>query len=124
MHYMSDVVPRSAQDPWRGVDGTHLSAQTMACLAERPLARALVDSVWNTLTELERAGQHPGPIAALRRVLTHHQPTSTGRCRTCRRVTWRRRFPCIVWYQIQGELLGIFADAGCHRRSADTGVPP
>jgi hypothetical protein len=41
----------------------------MAWLAQRPLARALVESVWNALTELERAGHHPRPLAALRFVL-------------------------------------------------------
>lgn len=42
------------------VDATlHLSDSTLAWLAECPLARALVDSVWDTLAELERAGHHP-----------------------------------------------------------------
>ncbi|MGH3764468.1 MAG: hypothetical protein ACRDS0_03995 [Pseudonocardiaceae bacterium] len=74
-------------------------------LADHPHARNVVQSVWDTLAELQRAGHHPGPIGALRRVLTHHQPTPAGRCRACRR--WRcrrRRFPCIVWHQIHAAL--------------------
>ncbi|MGH3779470.1 MAG: hypothetical protein ACRDRO_02275 [Pseudonocardiaceae bacterium] len=94
----------------------HLSARTVAWLAEHPHARQVVSSVWGTLVELERAGQHAGAIAALRRVLICHQPTAAGHCRACRRVTWRRRpFPCVVWHQIRGELLGLFAGAGAHR---------
>jgi hypothetical protein len=46
-----------------------LSARTVAWLAQHPLARALVGSVWDALTELERAGHHPSPLAALRFVL-------------------------------------------------------
>lgn len=70
------------------------------------------------LTELEQAGQHPGTLAALRFVLIHHQPsTCTGFCPTCRRHSWRqrwrrRRFSCVVWRQIRGELLGHLAIAG------------
>ncbi|HXT45352.1 MAG TPA: hypothetical protein VN748_14745 [Pseudonocardiaceae bacterium] len=73
--------------------------------ADRPQARNMVQSVWDTLAELEICGQHPGAIAALRRVLADHQPTPAGRCRACRR--WRRRrrrFPCLVWHQIHTEL--------------------
>ncbi|MGH3924401.1 MAG: hypothetical protein ACRDTT_16325 [Pseudonocardiaceae bacterium] len=94
----------------------------MAWLADHPHARELVRSVWDELAKLERAGQHADTIAALRVVLVHHQPpTAAGRCRTCRRFTWRnlwRRppFPCIVWHQIRGELLGPFAGRGHHRR--------
>ncbi|MGH3897288.1 MAG: hypothetical protein ACRDTA_03365 [Pseudonocardiaceae bacterium] len=64
-------------------------------------------------TELERAGCPRGPIAALRRVLTHHQPTPAGRCRTCRwGIARRRHFPCVVWCQIHGELLDSFPGIG------------
>jgi hypothetical protein len=91
----------------------HLSARTVVWLADHPQARKLADSVWDTLAELERTGHHPRLIAALRRVLTYHQPTAAGRCRTCRRWKWRRsRFPCIVWHQIRGELFGLFTDGG------------
>lgn len=86
-----------------------LSTRTLVWLADQPHARQVVRSVWEKLAELERAGYHPGAIAALRRVLIRHQPTLTGRCRTCRRFTWcRRAFPCIVWHQVRGELLGFF----------------
>jgi hypothetical protein len=99
----------------RGIDSVvdvtlQLSAQTLAWLADRPRAGELVVSVWARLAELERAGHHPSVIAALRFVLIHHQPpTPTGRCRTCRRFTWRRLwrrrpFPCVVWRQIHSEL--------------------
>jgi hypothetical protein len=47
----------------------HLSTQTRAWIADHPRARTLVRSVWNTLAELEQAGQHSGPLDALRRVL-------------------------------------------------------
>jgi len=91
----------------------HLSARTVAWLAGHSQTRRLVGSVWDMLAELERAGHHPRPIAALRRVLAHHQPTAAGRCRTCRRWGWRRpSFPCVVWHQIRGELLGQFPDGG------------
>jgi hypothetical protein len=108
------------------VDATlHLSARTVAWLAERPLARALVDSVWNTLAELEAAGHHPRLLATVRFVLVHHEPTPAGRCRACRRASWRglwrrRRFPCVVWRQIRGELLGHLTIGGLHRRRVDS----
>jgi hypothetical protein len=95
--------------------GTTLSARTLTWLAAHSDARDLASSVWITLTQLERAGQHPGTLAALRFVLIHHQPpTRTGHCPTCRRRTWRqwwrrRRFPCVVWRQIRGELRGHLA---------------
>ncbi len=101
----------AAVSPTPRVDATlHLSTRTLDWLAQRSLPRVLVESVWDTLTELERAGHHAGAIAALRFVLIHHEPTRAGRCRACRRVSWRRRrFPCPVWRQIRGELLGHLA---------------
>jgi hypothetical protein len=50
-----------------------LATPTVVWLADRPHARHVVSSVWETLLELERAGQHAGAIAALRRVLIYHQ---------------------------------------------------
>lgn len=111
--------------PMSSVNATpQLSARTVDWLAERPLARALVASVWDTLTELECAGHHPRLLAALRFVLIHHAPTPAGRCRACRRLGWRglwrrRRFPCLVWRQIRGELLGPLAFGGFHRLRVD-----
>jgi hypothetical protein len=97
---------------------TTLSARSVSWLAKHPDAKELVSSVWTMLTALERAGQHPGTLAALRFVLIHHQPpTRTGCCPACRRHSWRhlwrrRRFPCVVWRQIRGELLGHLTLAG------------
>jgi hypothetical protein len=110
--------PTTSPPPTPTADVTRqLSTQTLNWLANHPHARRLVRSVWDKLTELERSGQHPEAIDALRRVLTHHQPTASGRCRACRRWTGRRRrFPCIVWHQIHGELLGGFASGSCHRQ--------
>ncbi|HKR51679.1 MAG TPA: hypothetical protein VJT72_19270 [Pseudonocardiaceae bacterium] len=91
----------------------------MAWLADHPHARQFVHSVWEKLAEVERSGQYPGAIHALRRVLTRHQPTSAGRCRTCARVRGRRRlFPCVVWHQIHCDLLGLFAGTGRYCRPA------
>lgn len=102
-----------------------LSDRTVAWLAEHPAARVLVDSVWDTLAELERAGHPPRLLAALRFVLVHHGPTPAGRCRACRRVGWRgwwqrRRFPCVVWRQVRGELLGPLALGGVPRHRAQS----
>jgi hypothetical protein len=114
----TDPVASTTATPRMGAP-LHLSPRTVAWLADHPAARQFVGSIWNTLTELERSGHYPGAIDALRRVLTQHQPTPGGRCRTCRRVTWRRRpFPCIVWHQIRFDLLGLFAGAGRHRQPA------
>ncbi|MGH4009048.1 MAG: hypothetical protein ACRDTH_12990 [Pseudonocardiaceae bacterium] len=109
--------PAASTTPMARMDAAlHLSSRTTAWLADHPAADQFVTSVWDKLAELERSGQYPGAIDALRRVLTKHQPTAGGRCRTCRRVTGRRRpFPCIVWHQIRCDLLGLFAGAGRHR---------
>jgi hypothetical protein len=102
----------------RTVEATlQLSTRTLDWLANHPRARRFVRSVWDKLAELERSGQHPEAIDALRQVLTHHQPTAAGRCRTCRGWTSRHPpFPCIVWHQIRGELLGQFAYGSRHRQ--------
>lgn len=98
----------------------YLPTRTLDWLAHRPRDHDLVHSVWDKLAELEQAGQQPGPIDALRRILTNHQPSPAGHCRTCRRWAWRHRpFPCIVWHQVRGELLGLFAAAG---RQPDKGA--
>ena len=117
------IDPAASTTPMSTVDATlQLSTRTVTWLADHPHARELVRSVWDELAKLERAGQHPDTIAALRVVLLHHQPpTGTGRCRTCRRFTWRHLwcrppFPCIVWHQIRGVLLGPFISRGHHRR--------
>ncbi len=65
--------PAVSTAPMLKVDATvHLSTRTLGWLADHPSARRLVRSVWDKLTELERAGQHPGPIDGLRRVLARY----------------------------------------------------
>jgi hypothetical protein len=124
------IDPAASTTPRPRVDVTlQLSVQTVAWLADRPRARELIGSVWDKLAELERAGHHTGAVAALRFVLIHHQPPSpAGRCRTCRRFTWRRLwcrrpFPCVVWRQVHGELLGPLTGGG-RPRIPDTLVGP
>jgi hypothetical protein len=106
--------PPESTTPMARMDAAlHLSPQTISWLADHSQARRFVCSVWDKLDELDRSGQYPAAITALRRVLAQHQPTSAGRCRTCRRVAGRRRpFPCIVWHQVRCDLLGLFAGAG------------
>jgi hypothetical protein len=102
----SPVAAATTRMPRGGDPKLQLSLQTLAWLARRSHARKLVHLVWSKLSELERAGHCPEAIIALRRILIDHQPTSRGRCRTCRRWTGRRyRFPCIVWHQVRSELL-------------------
>ncbi|MGH3899973.1 MAG: hypothetical protein ACRDTA_17390 [Pseudonocardiaceae bacterium] len=105
--------PAGSTTPMARVEAAlHLPPRTVDWLAGHPDVRQLICSVWDKLSELEQSGQYPGAIDALRRVLTQHQPTSAGRCRTCRRVTGRRRpFPCTVWHQIRCDLFGLFAGA-------------
>ncbi|MGH3884662.1 MAG: hypothetical protein ACRDRC_14850, partial [Pseudonocardiaceae bacterium] len=51
----------AATTPMPKVDTTlQLSARTLNWLAQRPHARLVVDSVWDTLAELERAGAGRG----------------------------------------------------------------
>jgi len=118
-----------------------LPARTLEWLEDRPHQRWFVRAVWEQLAELERVGYHTGAIDALRSVLLDHQPaTRAGRCRRCRRFTWRhrviwryhlfplpwcrRRFPCLVWSQIGGELLEHPAEHGRHRLAAAPPDPP
>jgi hypothetical protein len=122
-----DSDPVAPTTPIPEVDTTlHLSTRTLDWLADHPQARRFVNSVWDTLTELERSGHYSGAINALRRMLTRHQPTATGRCRTCRRLTWRRQpFPCLVWHQIHCDLLGLFADTSRRQPSGpDSSLGP
>ncbi|MGH3753848.1 MAG: hypothetical protein ACRDRP_14340 [Pseudonocardiaceae bacterium] len=118
--------PAGSVTPLPGVDAAlHLSARTVAWLADHPRAYRFVRSVGDTLTELERSGQDPGVIDALRRILACHQPTSAGRCRACARVTGRRRrFPCIVWHEIRLGLLGSFAATAALRPAGDRCAVP
>ncbi|MGH3973691.1 MAG: hypothetical protein ACRDS9_10250, partial [Pseudonocardiaceae bacterium] len=108
----SSRMPTTLPAPGRTPDAMlQLSAQTVAWLADHPRASRFVGSVWDKLSELERAGHYPGAIDALRRVLIYHQPTPPGRCRTRRHWTSRRRpFPCVVWHQIRNDL-GAYSQA-------------
>jgi hypothetical protein len=63
--------PASSATPIPGTD-TALFARTVTWLARHPDALAVVRSVCTKLAELERAGQHPGTLDALRFVLIHH----------------------------------------------------
>lgn len=124
------IDPAASATPLPRVDPTlQLSTQTVAWLADRPHTRRLVRSVWNKLTELERTGHDPDAVATLRFLLSDHQPpTRTGRCRTCRRHTWRclwrrRRFPCGVWFTIDLGLQGLFTGTGRHRKLGTTPQP-
>lgn len=102
---------------------SRLSDQTLAALADRPPARAMVHSIWDELDELERTGQLPDVIATVRALLLEHQNlTRTGRCRGCRRGArrsgrlwrlWRRSpFPCELWYTVGLGLQGVFTRPG------------
>ena len=110
--------------PSPGMEETpQLSARTLGWLASHPPARQVVDSVWGTLAEFNDV---PRLRAALRFVLIHHEPSAAGRCRACRRMSWRglwrrRRFPCVVWRQIRGELLGHLTLSGVHRHRTESG---
>ncbi|MGH3897496.1 MAG: hypothetical protein ACRDTA_04425 [Pseudonocardiaceae bacterium] len=55
-------------------------------------------AVWGRLGELERAGNDPMLVDALRAVLLPHQPPRHGRCPACpKRWGRRRRWPCSAW---------------------------
>jgi hypothetical protein len=111
-HTTASTPPMPTADTTR-----QLSTQTLNWLATHPHARKYVRSVWDKLTELQRSGQHRNS----RRTAAGPDPSPThcgGRCRACRRWTGRRRrFPCIVWHQIRGELLGQFTSYSRHRQS-------
>jgi hypothetical protein len=98
----------------QGQDGPPLSRWTLTWLAEGPpAARILVHRVWSALTELQRSGRHPDPdaLSALLNQLLDHQPSPTGRCRTCPRRhshhwwNWQHpHFPCSLWTTIDFRL--------------------
>ena len=72
--------PPSRTDEYR-----QLAAPTLVWLGDRSAAGAPVRAVWTTLDELERAGDHPGVVDALRTILLDHQPIPrSGRCGACR----------------------------------------
>jgi hypothetical protein len=72
-------IEAAATTPMPTVDATlDLSARTLSWLAQRPQARLVVDSVWDTLTELEAAGHHRRLLAAVRFVLATTSPPRRG----------------------------------------------
>ena len=78
--------------------GGGLPETTQRFLAGLPRHGDPVRSVWNRLAELERAGNDPAVVDALRAVLLPHQPPRFGRCPACpKRWGRRRRWPCTVW---------------------------
>ncbi|MGH3773064.1 MAG: hypothetical protein ACRDRW_17005 [Pseudonocardiaceae bacterium] len=99
-----DPAPSGTATP--GMDAAlRLSTRTLAWLADHPPVSRFARSVWDEITELERAGHRPATIDRWRRVLADHGPTSTGRCRACRPWSWRSSpFPSIVWHEIRSEL--------------------
>jgi len=111
-----------------------LATQTLAWLAERPTpaARILVDRVWGTLVERHRSGRHPNPraLADLIAQLLEHQPSPrTGRCRACRRHSWRHRwqrshFPCRVWITTDLTLRDPFRSTPPHARTSPSSTKP
>jgi hypothetical protein len=86
-----------------------LPETTQRFLAGLPRRGDPVGAVWSRLGELERAGNDPALVGALRAVLLPHQPPRCGRCPMCpRRWGRRRRWPCIVWYRVH---LALFSGA-------------
>ena len=126
-NYSCENNPKVVTSPLHTVDATpQLSTRTLNWLAQRPHAQLVVNSVWNALAELERADHHPGAVAALRFMLVPHEPTAMGRCRACRRLSWhglwrRRPFPCPVWRQVRGELLGHLTISDYYHRRTSRG---
>lgn len=85
-----------------------MSARTLAWLDGQPVIDKFTHSVWEEITEMERAGHHPDTIRRLRRVLVEHRPVSGRWCRACPHQGWRRpRFPCLVWHELSSGLLSF-----------------
>lgn len=61
-----------ARSPGRCLPGCTSQARSSAGTSIHSDVREVVNSVWTTLTHLERAGQHPGTLAALRFVQSSH----------------------------------------------------
>ncbi|MGH3841484.1 MAG: hypothetical protein ACRDS0_08600 [Pseudonocardiaceae bacterium] len=75
-----------------------LPETTQRFLAGLPRHGNPVGAVWGRLGELERTGNDPALVDALRAVLLPHQPPRYGRCPACAKRWWRRRrWPCAVW---------------------------
>jgi hypothetical protein len=85
--------------------GADVPDTTPRLLAGRPRRGNPVGAVWSRLDELDRAGNDPALVGALRAVLLPHQPSRGGRCPVCP-TRWgrRRRWPCIVWHRVHVAL--------------------
>ncbi|MGH3694861.1 MAG: hypothetical protein ACRDRX_12895 [Pseudonocardiaceae bacterium] len=74
---------------------------TQRFLAGLPRHGDPVGAVWSPLGELERSGNDPALVDALRALLLPHQPPRYGRCPACtKRWGRRRRWPCTVWCRV------------------------
>jgi hypothetical protein len=93
--------------------GGDLPETTQRFLAGLPRRGDPVGAVWSRLGELERAGNDPTLIDALRAVLLPHQPPRFGRCPACRK-RWgrRRRWPCPTWYRAHVALFSSCSKRG------------
>ncbi|MGH3549825.1 MAG: hypothetical protein ACRDQU_17295, partial [Pseudonocardiaceae bacterium] len=89
-----------------------LPETTQRFLAGLPRHGDPVGAVWSRLTELERAGNDPTLVDALRAVLLPHQPPRYGRCPTCSKRCWRRPpWPCGVWRRVHLALFSPWVGA-------------
>lgn len=81
--------------------GAGLPETTQRFLAGLPRHGDPVGAVWNRLGDLDRGGNDPTLVDALRAVLLPHQPPRYGRCPACP-TRWgrRRRWPCAVWCRV------------------------
>jgi hypothetical protein len=95
--------------------GGGLPETTQRFLAGLPRRGDPVGAVWSRLSELERAGNDPALVDALRAVLLPHQPPRFGRCPECpKRWGRRRRWPCVVWCQVHLALFSSCSTRGVH----------
>ncbi|MDQ2883271.1 MAG: hypothetical protein M3Y48_19400 [Actinomycetota bacterium] len=95
--------------------GAGLPETTQRFLAGLPRHGDPVRSVWNRLAELERAGNDPVVVDALRAVLLPHQPPRFGRCPACPKRWGRRRWPCTLWCGVHVSLFSASVVTGVQR---------
>ncbi|MGH3873956.1 MAG: hypothetical protein ACRDSR_21035 [Pseudonocardiaceae bacterium] len=101
--------------------GGGLPETTQRFLAGLPRHGNPVGAVWGHLGELERTGNDPTLVDALRAVLLAHQPPRYGRCPACpKRWGRRRRWPCIVWCRVHLALFNPWIATA--QRPASQGV--
>ncbi len=96
--------------------GGGLPKTTQRFLAGLPRHGDPVGAVWGRLGELERVGNDPTLIDALRAALLPHQPPRFGRCPACpKRWGRRRRWPCMVWCRVHVALFSPCTATGAQR---------